>query len=831
MSDVFTAEGLNIEYAGDPTFVYGQTATANAQPFIGIVGHHTAPDNVNSLVNYGKTIDQARGGAFGYHFYVGRDGRIVQGAPLTKRTNHVSAPGRSPRRSSPGGNLSNSNSIGVSMIGGTPGNATEIQITTTVRLMQAIMRHFNIPNTSVFGHGELQTNRQAEECMAAVRRVRGSDTIPEIETGVQDGGVRNTNLTSSASGSPSTIPSSEARAQQLGVTLASSPPAGLIPVDMNGVTIYVTPDYYMAGGIRQPVDLDEAWAIADSRGMTLPTPEMVDAIWRAAEIKLEPQPLPPGPEMTTQAYFVRHNNIIEDQLRAYGNTSGKLIAGHKKDIVASTVAEGGRDDPRVAIYGWHRISGSIIQPRSRVHGREYKDYSHGLRLVSLTATPSATSAALAGADGTGVDGGGGSLAGSGVPGTGSPSASTPARAAQTLTINSRDKSILDLIASKESNGQYDIVYPNTENPQILQMSLQEILAYQNEIGGSAMAIQYSRNTAIGRYQLIQDQVVQGISLAGLDREIIKFTPDVQDAMTLQILKEVCGYEDWLQGSLTTDQFQFNLAGQFESIPLPCAQQEGEEDGRRAGRIGSQIAQHDCDTFADQLNDIRSMSRGNDITLTIDPGSSAGVSPAGGASERRQAEAALGNGVHTGGHQGITPSSGLSLPAANAPYVYQPIDPYDDRYDFRTGKKVRDILINGINPVSAASLPAVTQGSNSTPGVQGGVTGSVDPQGTTTGTPTIAEQAAAEAEVGLDAFGGGTGYTAEDARNVEELRSFNQQLGGGAANAQLTPGERAYAQQQGYLNTPTGSSGSRQLPTRPGQQRNRVPPTPSGSGPF
>lgn len=741
MSDVFIAEGLNIEYAGDPTFVYGQSATASAQPFIGIIGHHTGPSNVNALVNYGKSIDHSRGGAFGYHFYVGKDGRIVQGAPLlTKRTNHVKPPSSSARSGRPGNNLANNNSIGVSMVGGTPGNATEIQIATTVRVMQALMRHFNIPNTSVFGHGEVQSDREAEEGMAAVRRVRGTDTLPEVQTGVQDGPVTNQNLPSSPSGTPSSIPTSESRAQQLGVSLGTAAPAGnLIPVDMNGVTIYVTPDYYMAGGVRtlyngKGIGLTEAWQIADSMGMTLPTAEMVDAIWRAADIKLEPQPLPPTSEMTTPAYFVRHNNIIEDQLRAYGNTSGKLIAGHKKDIVASTVAEGGRDDTRVAIYGWHRTSGSIIQPRSRVHGRDYSDYSHGLRLVSLTATPSAASAALQGADGIGVDGGGGAggLAGSGVPGTGSPNASVPARDAQTLTINNRDKSILDLIASKESNGQYDIVYPNTENPQILQMSLQEILAFQNEIGGSAMAIQYSRNTAIGRYQLIQDQVVQGISLAGLDKNIIRFTPDVQDAMTLQILKEVCGYEDWLQGSLTTDQFQFNLAGQFESVPLPCAQQEGEEDGRRAGRIGSQIAQHDCDTFADQLNDIRSMPRGRDITLTVDPGS-AGVTPAGGASERRQVESALGNGVHTGGHNGVTPSNGgLGLPDASAPYVYQPIDPYDDRYDFRTGKKVRDILINGTAPASAASLPAVTPGSNNTPGVQGGIEGQTNPQNTTLG---------------------------------------------------------------------------------------------------
>lgn len=632
MSDVFTAEGLNIEYAGDPTFVYGSEATASAQPFIGIVGHHTSPPSVNSLVNYGKTIDQERGGAFGYHFYVGRDGRIVQGAPLTKRTNHVKPPGSSQRSGRPGNNLANNNSIGVSMVGGTPGNATDIQIDTTFKLMQALMSHFGISNTSVFGHGEVQSDRQAEEGMAAVRRVRGDSTLPGITTGVQDGPIRNQNLPSSDSGSSSDV-----------------------------------------------------------------------------------------------------------------------------------------------------FSGQT-------------------------------------------------------------------QTAQTLTINSRDKAILDLIASKESNGQYDLVYPNTENPSIMQMSLQEILEYQNKIGGSAMAIQYSRTTAIGRYQLIQDQVVQGISLTNIDRFFVRFAPDVQDAMALQIIKQVCKYDDWLQGSLSTDQFQFNLSGQFESVPLPCAQQEGEEDGRRAGRVGSQLAQHDCDTFADQLNDIRSMSRGRDITLTIDPGSVAGVSPAGGASERRQVETALGNGIHTGGHQGITPGSGLSLPDASTPYAYQPIDPYDDRYDFRTGKKVRDILINGIAPVSSSSLPPITQGANSTPGVQGGTQGATDPQGTTTSSSQTALVNGQIVEVGFgegqvdpalaraaggSSIGYGTGqvdpslagqvgYTSADAQSVESLRSFNQQIGGGTSRAQLTPGERAYAQQQGYLSTPTGSAGFKSLPQRPSG---------SNSGPF
>ena len=37
---------------------------------------------------------------------------------------------------------------------------------------------------------------------------------------------------------------------------------------------------------------------------------------------------------------------------------------------------------RIAIYGWYRGPGKPIQPLSTVHGANYADYSHGIRLVS-----------------------------------------------------------------------------------------------------------------------------------------------------------------------------------------------------------------------------------------------------------------------------------------------------------------------------------------------------------------------------------------------------------------------------------------------------------------
>jgi hypothetical protein len=100
---------------------------------------------------------------------------------------------------------------------------------------------------------------------------------------------------------------------------------------------------------------------------------MVDAIWRAADVRRRPQFMTPDSTMTTMPVFIEHNRRIEEQLA--GRTG--LIAGHKKDIV-----DAGRNNSRVAIYGWQYADGSNVQPyNNRSHGREYRDYSHGLRLV------------------------------------------------------------------------------------------------------------------------------------------------------------------------------------------------------------------------------------------------------------------------------------------------------------------------------------------------------------------------------------------------------------------------------------------------------------------
>jgi hypothetical protein len=147
-----------------------------------------------------------------------------------------------------------------------------------------------------------------------------------------------------------------------------------IPIEFEDRTLCVSPDYYSVDGVRTPVGMTEALEIADRERAFLPTPAMVDAIWDRADIQLEPITMTPGPQMTSDDYYHRHNAMIEEQLQGV-DTDGLLIAGHKKDIVQN------QQSNRVTIYGWHRSSGDPIQPVYSGHGWDYRDYSHGLRLV------------------------------------------------------------------------------------------------------------------------------------------------------------------------------------------------------------------------------------------------------------------------------------------------------------------------------------------------------------------------------------------------------------------------------------------------------------------
>ena len=149
-------------------------------------------------------------------------------------------------------------------------------------------------------------------------------------------------------------------------------------------TIFVTPDYLAIGSdsdfLRIPMNLHTAVTVAERFGFVLPTKKMVDAIYLQSHYHLTPQPLPAGPQMRSTAYYSAHNRMIEDQEHAVGVPLGALVSGDKKDVVMSNRLAW--KPGRIAIYGWHLSPGQPIQPLSTVHGANYADYSHGIRLIS-----------------------------------------------------------------------------------------------------------------------------------------------------------------------------------------------------------------------------------------------------------------------------------------------------------------------------------------------------------------------------------------------------------------------------------------------------------------
>ncbi|MFM2415074.1 MAG: hypothetical protein RI911_767 [Candidatus Parcubacteria bacterium] len=158
---------LSIQYMGNDSVRY---SGAVARPFDMIVFHDPGSNNCDPfpMIRYGQTYDASRGGVFGYHFYIARDGKIYQGAPMNRRTNHISS--ANARTNMP---FSNSSALGISLMCGHQ-QIPEAQLRAAQKLGHAIQVAYGVPSNRIFGHGELQTNRSPNEGLVAARLTRQS---------------------------------------------------------------------------------------------------------------------------------------------------------------------------------------------------------------------------------------------------------------------------------------------------------------------------------------------------------------------------------------------------------------------------------------------------------------------------------------------------------------------------------------------------------------------------------------------------------------------------------------------------------------------------------
>ena len=148
------------------------------------------------------------------------------------------------------------------------------------------------------------------------------------------------------------------------------------------VTLRVASDYLTVDGVRRPLSAGDAQAAVDALGAMLPTPAIVDAIWLAADVRLEPIPTQPwDASMMSPERWIEHDRLIDAQFAGRGG----LIAGHKKDVVISNRLLEHPEARGPLIFGWHRANGVPIQPLSAAHRMDatFYDYSHGIRPIRL----------------------------------------------------------------------------------------------------------------------------------------------------------------------------------------------------------------------------------------------------------------------------------------------------------------------------------------------------------------------------------------------------------------------------------------------------------------
>jgi hypothetical protein len=278
-----------------------------------------------------------------------------------------------------------------------------------------------------------------------------------------------------------------------------------------------------------------------------------------------------------------------------------------------------------------------------------------------------------------------------------------------ITISDQERQLLDLIARGEAvrgADPYISLWPSTTEPQLIQMTLAEVDRFQTQRIQAGF-----RSSAAGRYQFIRRTLRDCVGYLGVDPTRTRFTPDVQDALILARLREFRQLDQWLAGTFPTDRFMIKLAQEFASMPVPYAMQGR---SRRVQKGESYYAgdnlnrsNHDPDTLFQELEDIRTGGRGGVRTIPVNADGPSGALPPVGTSPRTQTAnqaAGIGVGAYAGGNAGSRPLPSTILPpATGAVYQYRITDPLDDRYDFRTGEKVKDLGIHGTSPAAASPV--------------------------------------------------------------------------------------------------------------------------------
>lgn len=113
--------------------------------------------------------------------------------------------------------------------------------------------------------------------------------------------------------------------------------------------------------------------------------------------------------------------------------------------------------------------------------------------------------------------------------------------------------LLDLIAGKESGGNYEAMYPSTVLKGATKMTIAEVAR--------------RATGAVGKYQQLPQYLVSRAKAAGLNPDKDLYSPENQDRIITKVnIEGNRGGRRWLKGEISDEQFMQGLSQEFASLP-------------------------------------------------------------------------------------------------------------------------------------------------------------------------------------------------------------------------------------------------------------------------
>lgn len=273
----------------------------------------------------------------------------------------------------------------------------------------------------------------------------------------------------------------------------------------------------------------------------------------------------------------------------------------------------------------------------------------------------------------------------------------------TLQITEQYKQLLDLVAGVEAfKDSYNSIWPSSVEPTLTSKTILEVYQFQSWMltrpGDAGIS------SAVGRYQFISSTLKDEVKKTSLDPRTTVFAPRIQDYL---IFRRIDGFRQgsqWLSGSLSDKQFMINLSKEFAGVPVPEAMQGANRFVQKGESYyaGDRVNKSnvDPDNFLRKIKSIRTGVPVDQIAIEFDSNDFKSSNPQGTTLEDQYAGVAAGGGNY---YSTGSPNRKFNDIAPTNVYDYDIIDPFDDRYDFRTGRKVRDLLVNGTDSLRNNSI--------------------------------------------------------------------------------------------------------------------------------